>query len=300
MTLVKKINTLLLVVAMIFMASANIFAQQADMQEWIEKAKQAGISETVLTELQNRVVNKGLSLEQAKGVMKPAISMANQNLPSEVIIQKALEGFSKGIPGPRVLTVVEKMQGSIQQSAQIVDPWMKKPQVQEMVNRQKTMTKEEFRDELTTTASKSIMQNMSVEAVTEVLNEIANRSVLAKSSPPQVIAAMGILPDLPSSADNSNASSKLIVRAVKGGFKASDLQKLPSAMKMAQQQSELPAASVVKGVAGQMKGGIPAKQILQNLFNGKVGGGPPGDIPPGLKNKPDTGNKGNNQGRNGE
>jgi hypothetical protein len=47
---------------------------------------------------------------------------------------------------------------------------------------------------------------------------------------------------------------------------------------------------VIEGVSKQMSGGIPAKQILQNLFNGNVGGGPPGNVPKGLGNKQNRGN----------
>ncbi|NGP89960.1 hypothetical protein [Fodinibius halophilus] len=299
MIIAKKIYIRLLGLAIFMMVSGSVFAQQTDTQQWIHKARDAGINQEVLTELQNRVENNGMYAAQVKGIMETAITMANENLPSEVVIRKALEGFSKGIPGPRVLSVVNKMHKGMGKAAQIVGPWVEKPQVKEMINRQNAMTKEQFRDELTATTSKSIMQNMSPETVNEVLTQVSDRSVLAKSSPPEVIAAMGILPDLPSGSKNAKVSSKFIVGAIKGGFKAADLQKLPSAMKIAQQRSELPAASVIKGVAQQMNGGIPAKEILQNLFNGQVGGGPPGDIPPGLRNKPDNGNKGNGRGQNG-
>jgi hypothetical protein len=53
-------------------------------------------------------------------------------------------------------------------------------------------------------------------------------------------------------------------------------------MNMAQRRSQLPAQAVAQGLSRQLQGGLPASQILQNLFNGEIGGGPPGNVPPGL------------------
>jgi hypothetical protein len=89
----------------------------------------------------------------------------------------------------------------------------------------------------------------------------------------------------------------MIVRSLKAGFDASELQKLPAAIKMAQQRGQLPAANVIEGISHQLNAGVPAQQILQNLFDGNIGGGPPGGTPPGLEKRQKRGNgRGNNRG----
>jgi hypothetical protein len=287
----NKILTLFL--TGMLLTAGHLFAQEPDVSSWIQKAEQAGIEQSVLSELQTRVENGGIGGEELESIMTHALAMSEENLPAEMAIQKALEGFSKGIPGGRIISVVDKLHGSASQASKIVDPWMKKSQVRQMTARfEGSMSRDKFRTELTKATSKSFMQNLPADAVTEVLSQIGSESILSSAGPSDVVAAMGILPDLPQAANNAESSGKFIVRALKEGFKADDLQKLPAAIKIAQERSQLPAASVVKGVSGQMQKNIPAKQILQNLFNGNVGGGPPGNIPKGLENKPDRGQKG--------
>lgn len=297
MKLYTGLHIILLTGFLMFLMSGNLSAQENNTKEWIKKAGEAGIEQSMLSDLQTKIQNNKISDQQFQSIIKSAIAMSEGNLPADIAVQKALEGFSKGIPSGRIVSVVDQMHKSVGQAAKIVDPWMNKPAVQEMMGRSgQAMSKDKFRNELTKATSKSIMQNISSESVNHVLSQIGNESVLANSGPSDVVAAMGIMPDLPSTADQPQASGKFIARALKGGFKADEIQKLPSAIKIAQQRSELPAASVIEGVVNQMQGNTPAKQILQNLFNGKVGGGPPGDIPKGLDNKGDRGNKGQGKG----
>jgi len=272
---------------LIFGTSGVLQAQQNNKAQWMQQARNAGLEQSVLNEFQGHLNDKTISEDQLASIIRSATSMSEQDLPADIIINKALEGFSKGVPGERVVSVVGQLEQSVAKAAAIVDPWMNKPEVRQMVNRSgSAMPKERFRNELTKATSKSFMQNMSSESLSNIFDQVGSSSVLSKSGPAEVIAAVGILPDLPSSGSNPKGAGEFVVRALKGGFNANELQKLPSAMKVAQQRSQLPAASVIEGVAGQMQGNIPAKQILQNLFNGKVGGGPPGDIPKGIdKNK---------------
>lgn len=293
----KKTFTILFACILILLATAILKAQETNVSEWMQKASNAGIEQSVLSDFQNRVQGKEIDSKQVESIIKSAISMSEENLPAEVAIQKALEGFSKGIPAERVAMVIDQVHESVRQAAEIVDPWMNRPEVRERIrSKGQGLDENKFRNELAKATSRSIMQNIPAEAVSEALSEIGSKSILAKSSPSDVVAAMGILPDLPSSSDQPQASGKFIARALEGGFKADELQKLPSAIKVAQQRSELPAASVIEGVANQMRGNIPAKEILKNLFDGKVGGGPPGDIPRGLRNNNNKGQGNSNNG----
>lgn len=283
--------------------TGTVFAQQNSLQNALQKAQESGIPETALTDLTQRASEQGISDEQVMALIQPAIDMAGKDLPGDLALEKAMEGLSKGIPADRIVPVLERLNQTTAEAATVVDPWVKKPDVKKMIAKNPAgISEEKFRKELTKATSKAFNQNVGRETAKEVFNEMGTKSVLDKASPPDIIAAVGILPDMPQGIDPSQ-SSKFIVKALKGGFNASELQDLPSAMNMAQQRSQLPAASVIEGVSKQLKGGIPAKEILQNLFNGQIGGGPPGNIPKGLENKPDRGNKGNqgnggNQGNN--
>lgn len=291
MKIYTKILTALFTGLIVLFVTGNLYAQDVDINTLIQEAREAGIEQTAITELQNRARERNVTDQQLGAILNSAIQMAEENLPADAAIQKALEGLSKGVPGQRIVPVIDQVYKSMGQATAIVDPWVNKPEVQKMIDRPgQSMQKEQFRNELAKATSKSMIQNTPPDAVNGILSEIGTESILSNARPSDIIAALSILSDLPSTAERPEVSGTFIVRALKGGFRADDLQKLPSAIKMAQQRSELPAASVIEGVAEQMQGGIPARQILQNLFKGNVGGGPPGNIPKGLDGRPDRGN----------
>lgn len=271
-----------------------VLAQENDLNAVLQKAHESGMDESDLAELQQRATSQGATDEQITALIQPAIEMAGDNLPAELALEKAMEGLSKGVPASKIAPVLQRLNQTAAEAANIVDPWLERPDVKEMVAKTPNgISNEKFRNELTKATSKAFNQSLSQETAKEIFNEMGDESVMEKASASDIIAAVGILPDMPQGVDQSKAG-KFVVRALKGGFKANELQNLPSAMGMAQQRSELPAASVLEGVTKQLDGDIPAKQILQNLFNGQVGGGPPGTIPKGLENGQDRGNQGNN------
>ena len=277
-------------------------AQTTSLQEVMDQARASGIEQAELQELQQRAQSRGLTDQQLIDIMRPAISLAENNLPSELIIQKALEGLSKGVPANRMQPVLNKLQQSVNQAGPMVEGWAQRQEVQKMVNKPGSgMSEQQFRNEMIKATSRGLANNISQNEIQSLLDEIGSDDITQNIEPSNAIASVGVFADLSTSTQQPDVSRSLIVRSLKGGFKTQDMQRLPAAMKVAQQRSELPAASVIEGVARQMKGGIPAKKILQNLFNGNVGGGPPGGTPPGLENKQNRGNSGNqgNSGNNG-
>ncbi|NGP76091.1 hypothetical protein G3570_05580 [Balneolaceae bacterium YR4-1] len=274
-------------------------AQATSLQEMMEQARNKGVEQTQLQELQKRAQSRGLTDQQLMEIIEPAIALADENLPSETVLQKALEGLSKGVPANRMMPVLRSMQQSVQNAGPVVESWIERPNVQQMMNRPDAgMNKQQFRNEMIKATSRGFMNDIPAEEMQKLLDEIGSGELSGNTDPSNVVASVGVFAELPSTLEQPEASRSLIVRSLKGGFKTAEIQRLPAAMKMAQQRSQLPAASVIEGVARQMRDGIPAKKILQNLFNGNVGGGPPGGTPPGLENKQNRGNSGNN-GNNG-
>jgi len=277
-------------------------AQTASLQEVLEQARNKGVEHSQLQELQKRAQARGLTDQQLMDIIEPAIALADENLPSETVLQKALEGLSKGVPANRMMPVLRNMQQSVQSAGPLVESWIQRPNVKEMVGRPDAgMSDRQFRNEMIKATSRGLMNDIPSGEIQKLLDEIGSGELSGNVEPTDVVASVGVFAELPTTADQPEASRSLIVRSLKGGFKTAEIQRLPAAMKVAQQRSQLPAASVIEGVARQMKGGIPAKKILQNLFNGNVGGGPPGGTPPGLENKQNRGNSGDkgNSGGNG-
>lgn len=273
----------------------KVHAQDTDISVLAERAEAAGMERATLSELQNRAQSRGISNEQLGQILESALSLSEQNLPGQLAIDKALEGLSKGVPGERLIPAVNRIGQGMRQAAEVVDPWMDRNEVQGLLKqRGQSMSENGFRNEMIKATSKSFVQNVPSDNVQSIFNEIGSEEIISRSTPGDLITAVSILPDLPTTANQPKVSASFIVRALKGGFDADKLQQLPSAMKMGQQRSQLPAASIIEGVAQQMDNGTPAKQVLQNLFNGNIGGGPPGNIPKGLENRPDRGN--NNRG----
>lgn len=275
-------------------------AQDTGIPALIEKAEAAGIEQSAMTELRSRAQSQGMSNKQLREILESALDLSGQNLPGEVVINKALEGLSKGVPAHRILPAVHDIGEGMRRAAEIVDPWMNRSEVQQMMGRAgQSMSRNNFRGEMIRAASKSFVQNIPPGQIDRMFKEIGDKEILSERSAGDLITAVSVLPDLPTTARQPEVSASLIVRALRGGFDADKLQQLPSAMKMGQQRSQLPAASVIEGVAQQMEQGIPARQVLQNLFNGNIGGGPPGNIPPGLERRPDRGNNPGNNNRGG-
>ncbi|MDX1619286.1 MAG: hypothetical protein R3224_10915, partial [Balneolaceae bacterium] len=268
--------------------------QQAPLNELLEQARDAGIEQSTLEELRSRAENRGMSQQELGTVIESAVSLAENNLPTEHLTQKALEGLSKGVPAPRIVSYIQQVRSSTGQAARIVDPWMDNDGVRRMVDRSGgSVSGPEMRNSMIKVSTMAIAQDIPAESIDRLLSDINDESVLSRTTAPSVVAAISILPDLPG-AEQAQTARTFVVRALKSGFNTADLQKLPTALNMAQQRSRLPAATILEGVAGQMRGGTPAAQILQNLFDGNIGGGPAGNVPKGLENVPDQAQGGRN------
>jgi len=184
-----------------------------------------------------------------------------------------------------------------------VDPWLSREEVRAMVaagsgSRDADVAARDFRNMILENTSYALQQNMREETVSEFLDQVISEKVYEKSGMSPVASAVRALPDLPTTVENPAASNRLLVRALNAGFTAGEVQQLPDALKSAQFHSQLPAENIAQGMQHQMGQGIPAEHILENLFQGDVGGGPPGFTPPGLdRNGDDDDHPGRGRGR---
>lgn len=288
------LKTILLMSVLLMWVPVTETAAAQTLPEVKEQARAEGIDQSLIAELEERAGARGISEDALAGIVGQAVAMAGQNLPYEMIFDKAFEGISKGVPAGRMQPVLSSIAQSSAQSAEIVDRWIDRPGVGRMLDRTgERMNRQTFRNEMIKAGSKGLMQNFDRQVLEQTLESAVSGSVLESSRPSGIITAVNILSDLPEAAEHPAEASRIVLRALEGGFNASDLQKLPGAMNMAQRRSQLPAQAVARGLSRQLQGGLPASQILQNLFNGEIGGGPPGNVPPGLdRDRPGRGQQG--------
>lgn len=271
--------------------------QDTAMDGVFQKAQEAGIEQAALKELRRKAQSRGLSGSELGKLLAPAIALKKNGLPADHLVQKTLEGLSKGVPASRIGSFVNQLSNSTRQAAAVVDPWSNKPPVKEMINRSAPAEfGQQLRNNMIQATARTISQGVLAQSVEGILSDVSSESVLSNTKPENIVSAIGILPDLPMG-EQPKLVRSFVVRALKGGFNASEIQNLPVALNMAQKRSQLPAASIMQGVSNQLKGGVPAAEILQNLFNGNIGGGPPGNIPKGLKDNPGKGRGAGNSGR---
>ncbi|MEX0769928.1 MAG: hypothetical protein WD035_04290 [Balneolaceae bacterium] len=271
----------------LFMIPVAGLTQDRSLAELIRQARAAGIEQAQLDHLQDRAATRGISDEELISIIEPSVALAEKNLPSDLIFQKALEGMSKGVSAQQMIPVLQNIQQSTESVVPVIDSWMERGEVDEMLTRSgERFDREMLRNEMLKVSAKAVSQQVGLNLVQDILNTLTEQGVIPTTKPSSVIAGIGITPDLPEVAERPEAVRGIVVRAIQSGFSAAEIQNLPGAMNVAQRRSQMPASAVLEGVSQQLQRELPASQILQNLFNGNVGGGPPGRTPPGLDNRP--------------
>lgn len=292
----KKINLFILAALFLVLgltASADVaFAQNIpNYTEIVESARNAGIDQSRLDVLIQRAQERGVTGEQFGSMMQPAISLASSNLPYEPVLQKVMEGLAKRVPAPQISQVLLRIESGLNRSAVIVDGWIAQDQTQSMIRsesrgRDVQQATAQFRNQLLENSAQALQQNIREEHLASLLNQIVAEQAADRTGLGAVASAVGILGDLPTSGTDPELSNRIVISALKAGFSANEMQQLPAALNAAQLQSRLPAAAVANGMAEQVLSGVPAGNILENLFKGNLKGGPPGFTPPGLANPP--------------
>lgn len=297
---IKKYLTPFVLMGLLLSVPIFSLAQQGSLAETIQNSKNAGIDESLISQLEERAVNRGINNEQLVQLLQPALALAEQDLPYDMIFNKALEGMAKNVPVSRIAPVLQRIGTATRQSAPLADKFIARAEVGEMIARTVPEDHGQFRNEITKSIASGLMKNIPAEEMSTLLTDIGNSGVTERTTPGSITSAVRIFGELPTTEQNPDISRSFILKSLNSGLDGSALQKLPGAMSVAQQRSQLPAARVIEGVTNQLDNGIPANKILQNLFNGNIGGGPPGSVPRGLDDLPGKGKgKGRGGGNNG-
>jgi hypothetical protein len=226
----------------VFLVSLVMTVQAQNLSELIEQAKAAGIEQSQINELQNRAAARGISDDDLMNIIRPAVAMAEQNLPHEMIFEKAFEGISKRVPAGQIQPVLNSIAEHSAEAARFVDPWVQRPEVSQMLGRAGArMDQHTFRNEMVKASAKGLTQNFDRDVLEQTLESVAESSAMQQALPSGIITAISILSDLPAAAQEPAETARIVLRALEGGFDASDLQKLPGAMNMAQRRAQLPS-----------------------------------------------------------
>ncbi len=286
MKLIKLPLTFIKLTLVTILISATPFlahSQQQSISDLIDRATTAGIAPPQIEHLQNHAELRGISQNDLINIIGPAVTMAENNLPWDMVFKKAFEGMSKGINAQQMIPVLESIAEHSGRSADIVDPWMNRPEVGRMLDRTVAgMDRNNFRNEMVRVGTKTLSGNFDRTVLEQTFATIAEDGALENIKPSGVLAAINVLSDLPTAAQEPTATAQIVLRALQGGFEAGELQLFAEAMNASQRRNQLPASAIADGLSQQLMGGTPAAQILQNMFNGKVGGGFPGNVPPGI------------------
>lgn len=279
------ITTMLVGLVLPFVAAAQ---PAVSVDELMQRGARAGVDAEVLRSVQQRAARQGLTAGQTAALLQPAVEMAEQDLPANPALRKALEGLAKNVPADRVAGVLVRMQEHTGQAARVVDPWLQRPEAGRMLGTDRGGPgAARARNVLVENLGQALMQNVPEATARTLLDQLPAHVQRERVPASELGAALGILGDLPTARTEPEATARLVSGALNAGFSQSELRQLPAAVRSVQQDGQVPAETVVREVAARMQDGVPAAEVLSSLFQGGFpGGGPPPGVGPDRNGPP--------------
>ena len=283
-----KTTLALTVVLAVFLAPLEVRAMAGIDDPVMKRAMDAGVDAERIERLANRLQSRGMTPHQLEQILLPVVSLAERDLPYDLVMQKAAEGLAKQVSASGILLVLDHMHGSMVRSVAIVDPWMARPEVQHLIEAEKgaATTAEAtrlYRGMLLESVSHSLQNNADEDVLREFLEEVVSSKIMTKGSPASIAAGLQALSEMPMTQENPGLSIRLLVGAINAGFTVSEIRELPHALRSAHFHSRLPMERIAGGMDMQRYENISAVHIMEYLFQGNIGGGPAGfqtpDVP---------------------
>lgn len=253
------------------------------VEELASRGVAAGADAELIQTIRARADRSGVDREAAARLLAPAVAAAEAGLPSRLLLQKALEGLSKGVPPERIAGVLSDLRTSLGRAGELVDPWLDGPGVREALTPRAGGASDAARARLVESVGLALRGGASEAAVGELLGRIPGRLKAGQVSALRLGVGAEVLPELPVAERNPRMASELVLEALNAGFGAAELRELPAALEAAARRGRLPAETVARGAMVQMLDELPAATVLQNLFQGDFPGNAPFDLPPGLE-----------------
>lgn len=253
--------------------------------ELVARGKAAGADPALLEELRDRALRAGLEEAAAARLLAPGVGLAEADLPSGMVLQKALEGLSKRVPPPQIAQVLSRLAGAVERAGGIVDAWLAAPGVRERLTPPAVPERagDGVRATLVESAAVALDQGAPEAAVQALLERVPSGLQAPSVSAVGLGVALEVLAELPMVAADATLVAQLVLEALNSGFSPAELRELPGALRAAERRGQLPARAVAEGALVQLRDDIPAAVVLQNLFQGNLPGGTPIELPPGLE-----------------
>ncbi len=285
--------------------------QSANVQALLDQGAKSGANVEQMRTVVERARRAGLSDEATASLLEPAVALAEQNLPSDPLLSKTLEGLAKQVPPSRMQPVLQQYRTQTEQADRLVTQWTQRDEVQQLLGTEEgpseAAPRANDRAQLVTAVTEAQQQGVAREHVETFLSGLPEGVERRPVSMGEVAAAVNILPDLPGNGASPETSTQLLTAALDAGYSPESLRQLPSALQSARQNSNRPFDALAQGTAQAIASGTPATSVLQSLFQGSFpGGGPPAGVGNGLPGKgpgtgkpPETGPPENPSGGNG-
>lgn len=275
---------------------------QSSVPSLIEQGRAAGVDAELLQTVAARAEAAGFSGQATADLLRPAVTLAERDLPATPLLTKTLEGLAKQVPARRMSPVLQQLQTHTQEAGALVSSWVRQDATQEMLGRSGSPPRPE-RDQLITTIAEARQQDLPPPALEQFLNQLPEAVQRRPVGLSEVATAVSAMPDLPGARDNPALARELLTAALNAEYDAESLRQLPAALEQARRTSSQPTSAIAKGAARAIAQGTPAANVLRTLFQGTVpgvgpaagpGNGPP-DTPPG-QGKPPGADPPNNPG----
>lgn len=278
--------------------------QASDVQALLQRGRQAGADVDQMRTVAKRAREAGLSPDATASLLRPAVELAEQDLPTTPLLTKTLEGFAKHVPHARMQPVLRQVHNHTERGGQIVSQWAQRSEVRQFLGATDPPPDQGHqnvaRSRLIVAATEAQQQGISAEDIDAFLNNLPSAVERRPVSLSSVATAVSVLPDLPGSKNFPEASKQLLTAALDAGYSPESLRQLPSALQNARRESKQPTNALMQGAAQAIARGTPASDVLKNLFQGSLPGagpssgmgpGPPGNVPgagkpPGRGGKP--------------
>ncbi len=248
----------------------------------VAEGSQAGVDPALMEQVVQRAERAGYTPDQTVQLLRPAVGLAQEQLPSAGVLQKALEGLAKQVPPPRIQPVLQRIQTSTQQAGALIRTWTQQPAVQAMMG-DGAAPDPAAHDQLIRSAAQAQVQDVPADVVQQLLDALPTQTKRRPVAPDEVASTMQVLPELMGNGASPQTTIELLTNAVDAGYGPSNVRQLPTAVQAARQQNQRPTDVLVRNAARAIAQGTPAADVLGSLFDGGFPGGPPGEVggPPG-------------------
>lgn len=267
----------------------DALGQASSVSALLDRGEQAGANAELMRTVADRADKAGLSPTATADLLQPAVDLAERDLPTAPVLNKALEGLSKRVPPERMAPVLQQLRTRTEQAGQLVAAWVQREDTRALIGAEENIP-EPGRAELIASIADAQQQEVPAAAIETFLNDLPETTDRRPVPLSDVSVAVSILPDLSGDGESAQAAHQVLVAALDAGYDPESMRQLPGAIEQAQRETQQPAAAIAKGAAQAISWGTPADNVLRNLFRGVPPAGTPaqtGEGNQGQGNPPD-------------